>query len=89
MVAMRGLTNRANIHTLQYVKKSFKTQHGRIPINPAIFAAIGHRFITKKKTKNADALVWGDAHRDQKPEIFWVLVLGPQKSLRFIVIHQL
>ena len=48
-----------------YVKKSFKTQHGRIPIDPAILAAIGHRFIAKtKKTKNAD---W-----DQKPEThFW------------------
>ena len=29
MVAKRGLTNRAN----PYVKKSFKTQHGRIPID--------------------------------------------------------
>ena len=28
-----------------YVKKSFKTQHGRIPIDPAISAAIRHRFI--------------------------------------------
>ena len=28
-----------------YVKKLFKTQHGRIPIDPAILAAIGHRFI--------------------------------------------
>ena len=25
------------------VKKSFKIQHGRIPIDPAILAAIGHR----------------------------------------------
>ena len=31
-----------------YVKKSFKTQHGRIPIDPAILAAVGHRFIEKK-----------------------------------------
>ena len=31
MVAKRGRTNRANVHT-PYVKKSFKTQHGRVPI---------------------------------------------------------
>ena len=31
-----------------YVKKLFETQHGRIPIDPAILAAIGHRFIAKK-----------------------------------------
>ena len=30
-----------------YVKKSSKTQHGRIPIDPAILAAVG-RFIAKK-----------------------------------------
>ena len=35
-----------------YVKKSFKTQHSRIPIDPAILAAIRHRFIANK---NADA----------------------------------
>ena len=29
------------------VKKSFKTQHSRILINPAILATIGHRFIAK------------------------------------------
>ena len=36
-----------------------KAQHGRIPIDPAILAAIGHRFIAQKKKeiKNADALV--------------------------------
>ena len=32
-----------------YVKKSFETQHGRIPIDPAILAAIGHRFIAIQK----------------------------------------
>ena len=48
----------------------FKTQHGRIQIDPAIFAAIGHRFIAKKKkTKNADT--WVDARGDQKPETFF------------------
>ena len=34
---------------LQYVKKLFKTQPGRIPIDPAILAAIGHRFIAQKE----------------------------------------
>ena len=34
-----------------YVKKLFKTQHGRIPIDPAILAVIGHRFIATTKTK--------------------------------------
>ena len=37
-----------------------------IPIDSAILAAIGHRFIAnKKKLKNADARAWGDARRDQ------------------------
>ena len=41
---------------IPFVKKSFKTQHGRIPIDPAMLAAIGHRFIApnKKKIKNAE-----------------------------------
>ena len=43
MAAKRGLTNQANVHTL-HVKKSFKTKYGRIPIDPAILAAIGHPF---------------------------------------------
>ena len=47
MVAKRGLTIRANVHTPN-VKKSFKTQRDRIPIDSAILAAIGHRFIAKK-----------------------------------------
>ena len=56
MVAKRGHTIRANVHTP--VKNLFIIQHGRIPINPAILAAIGHRFIAKKKkTKNADSWV--------------------------------
>ena len=46
-------------------------QHGRIPIDPSILAAIGHRFMAKKKkTKNANAQVWGDMHGDEKPETF-------------------
>ena len=32
-----------------YVKKSFEAQHGRFPIDSAILAAIGHRFIAKLK----------------------------------------
>ena len=47
--------NWANVHTP--MGKSFKTQCCRIPIDLAILAAIGHRFIAKKrsKTKNAEA----------------------------------
>ena len=45
MVAKRTLTDRPNVH----VKKSFKTPRGRIPIDPAILAAIGHRFIAQQK----------------------------------------
>ena len=54
MVAKRRLTNQANVHT----PMSFKAQLGRIPIDPAVLAAIGHRFIaTKNKIMNADARV--------------------------------
>ena len=45
MVAKRGLTKRS----YPFEKKLFKTQHGRNPIDPAILAAIGHRFIAKTK----------------------------------------
>ena len=51
MVAKRGRTNWANIHTPTDVKKSYKTQHGRIQIDPAILPAIGHRFITTTKNE--------------------------------------
>ena len=37
-------------HT-QSIVKSFKRQHGRIPIDPAIFAAIGRQNLTPKKRK--------------------------------------
>ena len=54
-----------------YLKKLFKTQRGRIPFNPAILAAIVHRFIAQReKSKNADERIWDDARRDQKPETF-------------------
>ena len=41
-------------------------------MDPAILAAIEHRFIatTTKKTKNADTWVWGNVRGDQKPETF-------------------
>ena len=55
MVAKRGLTNQENVHTPD-MKKSFKAQHGRIPIDPASLAAIGHRFIATTKF-NANAQV--------------------------------
>ena len=58
MVAKRGLTNRANVHTA-----TFEThQHDRIPIDPAILAAIGHCFTAKKIKMTTRA--------DQKPELF-------------------
>ena len=48
-------------------KKSFKIQRGRIQIDPAILATIGLYFIAKKKkTKNGDTRVGGDACRDQQ-----------------------
>ena len=73
MVAKRDLTNPPNVQ-YPYVKKSFKTQHGRIAIDPAILAAVGNCFIAKKKkrkkTKNADVWFWGDARGDQKQDAF-------------------
>ena len=39
----------------------------KIPIDPAILAAIGHRFIAKNnKTKNAVARVRGDSRGDEE-----------------------
>ena len=46
--------NRANVHTPIDVKKLFKTQQVRIPIDPAILAAIGHRFIAKQEFKRLE-----------------------------------
>ena len=43
----RGLTYQANVRT-HYVKKLVIIRYGRIPIQPAILAAIGHRFIAKQ-----------------------------------------
>ena len=40
---------------ISHMKKSFKTQHGRIPIDPAILAAVGHHFIAKNKRQNKNA----------------------------------
>ena len=73
MVAKRGLTDRANVHTPLW-KKSFKTQHGRIRIDPAILPAIGHRFIANKK---GDTQVWGDTCGDKKPETVFFLPKSP------------
>ena len=67
MVAKRRLTNQTNVHTrYPYVKMSFKTQHGRIPIDPAILAAFGHRFKGGKEH-------FSNAVGDQKPETFLAL----------------
>ena len=66
MVAKRGLINLANVHTPMW-----KHLHSRIPIDPGMLAAIGHRFIaTIKNIKNANKQVGGDMRGDQKPEIF-------------------
>ena len=70
----KGRTNQADIHIriYFYVKKLFKTQRCRIPIDSAILAAFRHRFIAKKKKfKNAVVRVWGDVCGDQKQETFF------------------
>ena len=69
MVAKSGLTNRANVHIPIGVKKSlwFNAQHGRIPIDPAILAAIGHRFIAKKN-ENLKCWCTGLMRRARIPE---------------------
>ena len=46
---------------------SFKTQHDRNPIDPAIFAAIGHRFIAKKE-ENYQFRRAGLGRRARRPE---------------------
>ena len=48
---LRGRTCRANVHT-----PTWKTQHGRNPNDPAILAAIGHRFM--EIIKHGDVQVW-------------------------------
>ena len=90
MVAKRGLTNQANVHTPMW-KKSLKAQQGKNPIDPAILAEIGHRFIAKKnkKNKNADARVWGDARGDQKRETFFCLPKGGDSGLKKHVVQSL
>ena len=71
MVAKRCLTYRANVLT-----PLFKTQRGIILINPEIFAAKGHCFrAKKKKTKNADVRICGDARWDQKHQQLFCLAL--------------
>ena len=57
MVAKRDLTNRAKVNYL-YEKKSFKTQHGRIPI--------GHCFIAR--TKNYKCWRGALRRRVRRPE---------------------
>ena len=49
--------------------ESHLKHNSRIPINPAILAVIGHRFIAKKKkkTKNADGV--GLKWRAPRPEM--------------------
>ena len=47
MVAKRGY--KSGKHSYPYVTKLFRTQHGRIPIDPAILAAIRHSFVGVKE----------------------------------------
>ena len=48
----------------------FKTQHGRIPIDPPILAAIGHRIIEKKRR----AAPRRRARRPETRDFFWAQV---------------
>ena len=68
MVAKRGHTNQANVHTPTCVWKR------RLKHSTAEFQSIQQFLLLqkkkKKKTKNADAQVWGDARGDQKLETF-------------------
>ena len=74
MVAKRGLTNGANVHTPYVKKKSLKTQHGIIPIDPAFFAAIGHRFIGKKTLNDScDLFSTLTIHTNKSECIFSIL----------------
>ena len=58
---------------------TFKTKHGRIPIDPPILAAIGHRLIhsikrkkERKKTKKCCRTgLGGNARGDEKPDTFF------------------
>ena len=67
MVAKRGS------RSYPYVKKSFKTKCSRIPIDPAILAATGHRFIATKicfkmPTHGSEARNWRPETGGQKLE---------------------
>ena len=48
LVAKRGLTNQANVHT-PVCKSCLKTQHGRNPIDPAILGCSWTSFHTQIK----------------------------------------
>ena len=64
ILTKRGLTNRATV----------QSQHGRIPTDIAILAAIGHRFTAKKKKKNLNAdarVVRQGARRPETGDFFF------------------
>ena len=71
MVANRGLTNQANVHTPMWKSRSVARQ------NLAILAAIGHRFIAPKK-ENSKFRRAGLRRRARRPETgdFYLLALG-------------
>ena len=66
IVAKRGHTNQAKVHTPMW-KIMFKTQHGRITIDPPTLPPIGHRFIVKTKT-NIKCWCSGLGRRARRPE---------------------
>ena len=65
MVAKRGLTNQANVHTPTCMWTSC------LKHSTAEFESIQQLWLQKKqKIKNADAQVWGNMRGDQKPDTF-------------------
>ena len=58
-----------NVH-ITVLKSRLKPQPGRIPIEPAILAAIGHRFTAKKPPQNKSnknrRLVWPNVRQARK-----------------------
>ena len=70
MVAKRGLTNRANVHIPMW-KSCLKHSTAEIQSIHQFWLQLDMvSEQKKKKIQNADAQVWDDARRDQKPETF-------------------
>ena len=75
----QAMSHKSSKRSYSYVKKLFKPQHGRIPIDPANLAAIGHRFIAKKKRKLKMQTCGSEAtHTETRNRrLFWGLFLWP------------